>query len=211
MTQLLNALFQFVMLMTVKHKIDDSHGLKHSMDVLHFAKNIYDSEVLKNTCLREPEQERVIYISAVVHDMCDKKYMDESVGIAEIRDFLQGTRLVEKNEIDAVEKIISTMSYSTVKKKGFPDLGKYQHAYHIVREADLLSAYDFDRCMVYGMEKQHSNINDAYLHARELFYNRVLKYDHDKLFFTDYSKECSKTLYKRAIRRMTVWKKIIGK
>jgi HD superfamily phosphodiesterase len=211
MTQLLNALFQFVMLMTVKHKIDDSHGVKHSMDVLHFAKNIYDSEVMKSTCLREPEQERVIYISAVVHDMCDKKYMDESVGIAEIRDFLQGTRLVEKHEIDAVEKIISTMSYSTVKKKGFPDLGKYQHAYHIVREADLLSAYDFDRCMVYGMEKQHSNINDAYLHARELFYNRVLKYDHDELFFTDYSKECSKTLYKRAIRRMTVWKKIIGK
>ena len=210
MTQLLNALFHFVMLMTVKHKIDDSHGLKHSMEVLHFAKNIYDSEVMKSTCLREPEQERVIYISAVVHDMCDKKYMDESTGIAEIRDFLQGTRLVENHEIDAVEKIISTMSYSTVKKRGFPDLGKYQHAYHIVREADLLSAYDFDRCMVYGMEKQHNNLHEAYLHARELFYNRVLKYDRDELFFTDYSKECSKTLYKRAIRRMTVWKKIIG-
>lgn len=210
MTQLLNALFHFVMLMTVKHKIDDSHGLKHSMDVLHFAKNIYDSEVMKSTCLREPEQERVIYISAVVHDMCDKKYMDESLGIAEIRDFLQGTHLVENHEIDAVEKIISTMSYSTVKKRGFPDLGKYQHAYHIVREADLLSAYDFDRCMVYSMQKQHTNLHDAYLHARELFYNRVLKYDKDSLFFTDYSKECSKTLYKRAIRRMTVWKKIIG-
>ena len=211
MTQLLNALFQFVMLMTVKHKIDDSHGVKHSMDVLHFAKNIYDSEVLKNTCLREPEQERVIYISAVVHDMCDKKYMDEYVGIAEIRDFLQGTRLVENHEIDAVEIIISTKSYSTVKKSGFPDLGKYQHAYHIVREADLLSAYDFDRCMVYSMQKQHTNLHDAYLHARELFHNRVLKYDKDSLFFTDYSKECSKMLYKKAIRRMTVWKKIIGK
>ena len=211
MTNLLNALFHFVMLMTVKHKIDDSHGLKHSMDVLHFAKNIYDSEVMKSTCLREPEQERVIYISAIVHDMCDKKYMEESVGIAEIRDFLQGTCLVENHEIDAVEKIISTMSYSTVKKKGFPDLGKYQHAYHIVREADLLSAYDFDRCMVYSMQKQHTNINDAYLHARELFHNRVLKYDKDELFFTDYSKECSKMLYKKAIRRMTVWKKIIGK
>jgi len=210
MTNLLNALFHFVMLMTVKHKIDDSHGVKHSMDVLHFAKNIYDSEVLKNTCLREPEQERVIYISAVVHDMCDKKYMDESVGIAEIRDFLQGTRLVENHEIDAVEKIISTMSYSTVKKKGFPDLGKYQHAYHIVREADLLSAYDFDRCMEYSMQKQHTNLHDAYLHARELFYNRILKYDRDELFFTDYSKQCSKSLYTRAIRRMSVWKKIIG-
>jgi GTP-binding protein HflX len=30
------------------------------------------------------------------------------------------------------------MSYSTVQKRGFPKLGEYQRAYHVVREADLL-------------------------------------------------------------------------
>ena len=36
-------------------------------------------------------------------------------------------------------------------KNGFPDMGEYQTAYNIVREADLLCAYDFDRCMIYQM------------------------------------------------------------
>lgn len=103
MIQLMNALFQFVMLMTTKHKIDDSHGIKHSMDVLHFAKNIYDHESPKNSLLQG--QERVIYVSAVVHDLCDKKYMNETVGIMEINDFLKDSRLIENEEINAVEKL----------------------------------------------------------------------------------------------------------
>jgi hypothetical protein len=207
MIQLMNALFQFVMLMTTKHKIDESHAIKHSMDVLHFAKNIYDHECTKNSLLQG--QERVIYVSAVVHDLCDKKYMNETVGIMEINDFLKNTRLIEHDEINAVEKIISTMSYSTVKKKGYPDLGKYQHAYHIVREADLLSAYDFDRCMIYSIAKKHENVEEAYNNARDLFYNRILKYDGDQLLLSEYSRNTSKKLYTKAIRRMTVWKKIL--
>lgn len=207
MMQLMNALFQFVMLMTAKHKIDDSHGIKHSMDVLHFAKNIYDHECGKNSALNN--QERVICISAVVHDLCDKKYMNESVGIAEIQDFLKNTRMVEDEEIDAVEKIISTMSYSTVKKNGYPNLGKYQHAYHIVREADLLSAYDFDRCMIYSIAKKHENVEKSYSEARDLFYSRILKYDGDQLLLSEYSRNTSKKLYTKAIRRMSVWKKIL--
>lgn len=205
--QLMNALFQFVMLMTVKHKIDDSHGIKHSMDVLHFAKNIYDSECSKNTALTG--QERVICISAVVHDLCDKKYMNESAGIIEIQDFLKSIHMIENEEIDAVKNIISTMSYSTVKKNGYPNLGKYQHAYHIVREADLLSAYDFDRCMVYSIAKKHENVEKAYIEARDLFYRRILKYDNDKLLLSEYSRNTSKKLYTKAIRRMTVWKRIL--
>jgi len=207
MIQLMNALFQFVMLMTAKHKIDDSHGIKHSMDVLHFAKNIYDYESPKNSLLQG--QERVIYVSSVVHDLCDKKYMNETVGIMEINDFLKDSRLIEHEEINAVEKIISTMSYSTVKKKGYPDLGKYQHAYHIVREADLLSAYDFDRCMIYSIAKKHENVEEAYNNARDLFYSRILKYDGDQLLLSEYSRNASKKLYTNAIRRMTVWKKIL--
>jgi len=68
------------------------------------------------------------------------------------------------------------MSYSKVKKQGFPSLGKYQLAYHIVREADLLTAYDFDRCMIYHMSKNNSNVREAYYNAEELFHNRVLRH-----------------------------------
>lgn len=93
-------------------------------------------------------------------------------------------------------------------EKGYPDLGKYQHAYHIVREADLLSAYDFDRCMIYSIAKKHENVEEAYNNARDLFYNRILKYDGDQLLLSEYSRNASKKLYTNAIRRMTVWKNI---
>ena len=78
--------------------------------------------------------------------MCDKKYMDEKEGIKEIEKFLESK--LSDDEINIILSIITTMSYSTVKANGYPDLGFYQTAYHIVREADLLSAYNFDRCVI---------------------------------------------------------------
>ena len=81
--------------------------------------------------------------------MCDKKYMNEVEGLKRIEDFIEKDIDTERKEI--ILKIISTMSYSIVKKNGFPNLGIYQNAYHCVREADILSAYDFDRCVIYDM------------------------------------------------------------
>jgi len=141
---LITKLFHFVLYASSKYNIDESHGLSHSMNVLNFAHNIYINELPDFPFLKE--QERIIYTSAILHDMCDKKYMNENEGIYEIEEYLQ--EKLDPIEIDLTKTIISTMSYSTVKKKGYPLLGTYQLAYHIVREADLLSAYDFDRCMI---------------------------------------------------------------
>jgi len=103
------------------------------------------------------------------------------------------------------------MSYSTVKKRGFPDLGEYQNAYHIVREADLLTAYDFDRSMIYHMNVNKANINDAFVNAEELFKKRVLQHNYDKLFISRYSNYESRKLQIRAIQRMDYWKKILSR
>ena len=48
--------------------------------------------------------------------------------------------------------------------------------YHIVREADLLSAYDFDRCMIYQINKNNGNIETSFNDAEMLFNNRVFKH-----------------------------------
>jgi hypothetical protein len=101
------------------------------------------------------------------------------------------------------------MSYSTVKKNGFPSLGVYQHAYHIVREADLLSAYDFDRCMIYTMHKKQSNFEESFLDSYNLFQNRVLRHNTDGLLLTDYSIRKSHILEKKAISRIDYWRKIV--
>lgn len=204
---LLTKLLQFVLLTTKRYCIDESHGLGHSMNVLNFAHKIYEGEVRMNPALKS--QENVIYISAIVHDMCDKKYVNPEQGISEIEEFLQ--KKITTTEIAAVKEIISTMSYSYVKKNGFPNLGEYQHAYHIVREADLLTAYDFDRCMIYKIHLCNDNIDDAFEDAMYLFENRVLKHNNDKLFLTDYSLSKSSELHQQSLERIQSWKQLLKK
>ena len=126
-----------------KYNIDESHGLGHSMNVLNYANQIYEKEQYTFPPLKQHED--VIYVAAAVHDMCDNKYMSVEEGKAEIDGLLTKIQM-KPMERKAVLDIIGTMSYSKVIQNGFPYLGEYQRAYHVVREADLLSAYDFDRC-----------------------------------------------------------------
>ena len=94
------------------------------------------------------------------------------------------------------------MSYSTVKKNGFPNLGPHQLAYHIVREADLLAAYDLERCIIYKMMKQQQPYSDAVRLSLDLFNERVLLYLQDDLFITTYSKLKAMELHAQASKEM---------
>ena len=68
------------------------------------------------------------------------------------------------------------MSHSKVKKDSFPVFENMDHywAYYVVREADLLSAYDFDRCMVYHIKQNEGDLKSAFDNANKLFENGVL-------------------------------------
>jgi hypothetical protein len=211
---LLNRLFHFIMLATQKHNIDESHGVSHSMNVLFYANQIYQSELFKFPHLET--QERIIYVSAALHDMADKKYVAENQGIQEIVGFLNESQEEVCNpitpaEIDVITTIIQTMSYSKVKKQGFPDLGEYQPAYHIVREADLLTAYDFDRCLIYNMKQKNGNILDAIDEAEDLFTKRMFLHNSHGLFLTDYSKQKSLELHSDALYRIKFWQQMAGR
>ncbi len=204
---LLSKLVHFVLLTTKKYGIDESHGLSHSMNVLQYSNKIYENEIKSYPILKN--QEKLIYVSAVLHDMCDKKYVDEISGLKEIEEFLQSENALTPTEINMSKQIMATMSYSKVKQYGYPIMGGYQKAYHIVREADLLTAYDFDRCMIYQMNKNGGNLEDAFKNANELFENRVLRHNDDGLFLFDYSKKESLVLHQLALQRINSWKKIL--
>jgi hypothetical protein len=193
--------------MSKKYSVDESHGLLHSMNILNYANTIYEYEKINFPFLQS--QEKIIYVSAIIHDMCDAKYMNEAEGIKQINDFLENQ--ITNDEINIIQNIISTMSYSKVKKNGFPCLGDYQMAYHIVREADLLTAYDFERCMIYHLNKQNNdnNVVDAFCNAKKLFENRVFKHEEDGLFITSWSKNNHLHLHSQALTRINVWEKII--
>ena len=194
LVNLINHGFRYVIDTSNHFKIDESHALKHSMEVYGFAKRIYESEIKKNPQLEE--QREIIYMAAIGHDMCDKKYMDEKEGIERYKNYL--TNYMPSNDLDVMGKIIGTMSYSKVKVNGYPDLGKYQLAYHIVREADLLAAYDIDRCVMYSIHKDSIEYSKALKIALELFDNRVFRMRQDRLFKTKYSRNESLKLHKKA-------------
>ena len=191
---ILNAAFNYVILTSKNYNIDESHALKHSIEVFNYANKIYDSEIEKNVLL--VPQKEIIQVSAILHDMCDKKYMDEKIGVQNINNYMKD--LMKPEDLHIVSDIMSTMSYSKVKKNGYPDLGKYQLAYHIVREADLLSGYDVDRCLIYQMMHEKYNYVDSLRFVVELFENRILKYRDDSLFITEYSKNKSMILQVQA-------------
>lgn len=196
-------------LITVKNlHIDESHGLSHALNVLQHSHNILESELPKHPSLQD--QREIIYSSALVHDLCDKKYMDEYQGIQNIHRFLVTRTTLLPDEIAIVEKIISTMSYSKVKSHGYPScMGKYEMAYHIVREADLLSAYDIDRSIIYNMNNVNGDFSQSLKNAFELFETRVLKHNEDGLFVTNYSKRLSLELEQDARHKMAQWKEIL--
>jgi len=191
--------------------IDESHGLSHAMDILLYAHEIYKSELILHTELNT--QELIIYVSAILHDMCDKKYMDQDDGIREINQFLMqhaSCMGLSDEEITVVKDIMKTMSYSYVKQNGFPSMGIYQHAYHIVREADLLCAYDFDRCMIFHMNMiGNGDIEHAFNDSVTLFGNRVFKHADDGLFLTDYAKLVWPEMQKNAMLRINQWREIL--
>ena len=193
---LINSCFQYVKETSEFYKIDESHALKHSMEVYRFAKNIYDDEVKINKFLEG--QQDILYASIIGHDMCDGKYMDVKEGILRYKQFLSDK--MSATDIDIVEKIITTMSYSKVKVNGFPELDEYQLVYHIVREADLLAAYDIDRCIMYTIYRDNIEYTKALTLALDLFNYRVFKMRKDRLFITKHSKKLSLVLHKRALK-----------
>ena len=191
---LINHGFKYVIETSKKYNIDESHALKHSMEVYGYANRIYESELKNNSELEK--QREIICMAAIGHDMCDKKYMDEKEGIETYKNYL--SELISSDKLEIIGKIIGTMSYSKVKVNGYPELGDYQLAYHIVREADLLAAYDIDRCVMYSMYCYNIEYNKALQIAVELFDNRVFRMRQDKLFKTNYSKKESLKLHKKA-------------
>jgi hypothetical protein len=196
-------LLKFVISMAKEFDIDESHGLIHSMEVLMFSHKIYKEEVLKEPSLHN--QKKIIYISALVHDMCDAKYIQTSEGIERIRNRLKMD--LQDNEINIVIKIITEISYSKVKngdKFIFPDdLGEFETAYHIVREADLLAAYDYKRALIFNLVKNKGI--DPIGEANKIFENRVLKYRDDCLFLTVYGKRESKKNHELGALEMNLW------
>jgi len=204
----LGKLFQFVSMVSAKHSIDESHGLGHSMRVFQFAEQIAAEEhhYIYNPAVFA-EHRPIIQAAAILHDTCDKKYRNEEEGLIEIREFLKP--IMPSLQIDATIRIIGNMSYSKVTKYGMPNLENYQTAFNVVREADLMDAYDFDRSMIYHMQRNRKTVEEAYTDAVDLFEKRVFRHADDGLLLTNYAIRRHPELVRTAKIRMWQWNRVI--
>ena len=183
-----------------KYNIDESHGLKHSIDTVAWAKLLIDAE---QSCA---PSERMILYSAALHDMCDAKYRNPKEASEEIRNGLIDSEKWSAETATALVNIIMTMSYSKLKasmldgKPVYPNHGSWQRAYHIARHADLLEGYKVRRCMLYTKHRLPQENSTAYWPiVREVFYNRVLNYVSDGWIFLPKAIELSVDLHRKAV------------
>jgi hypothetical protein len=161
--------------------IDESHGLKHAIGTMRYASYLINS--LKD--ITEEERHMAMY-AAGLHDLCDSKYTDVNIAAADIKKWLIEIHWAEKTA-DALIAIITTMSYSKLKKADnengshvFPDHGKWQRAYEIARNADLLESYVVARCVLYNKHIYPEKTEDEHwANAEELFNQRVYRYIKD--------------------------------
>ncbi len=170
-------LLNFVAFQCLKYNIDESHGVKHARGTW-----IRASQIIKSIPGIDRNEKEVALYAAGLHDMCDSKYCPLEDAVADIRDFLLNI-LIPLEEIQAILDIITTMSYSKLKKTvengviHFPDHGNWQRAYHIARNADLLEGYIVARCVLYNKHIYPNKTEDEHWkRAEELFNERVFKY-----------------------------------
>ena len=174
----MDPLFEFVNKMCADYGIDESHGVKHAKGTAARAQ-----QILKTLELVNPEERRMAVYAAALHDTCDHKYTDVEEASGKIKEWLMSAGW-SKGDADALIGIITTMSYSQLKKKNspglepiYPDHGKWSRAYHVARSADILESYIVARCILYDRHISPTKTEDEHWQrAEELFKERVFRY-----------------------------------
>jgi len=192
---MLDQVIDFIKETCILFNIDDSHGLDHSIKTLLWSLQI-SKDIQINYC-----ESQVIQLSCLLHDMCDKKYMDEKFGVNRIRIFLSEKMKFDPGIVERVIFIITTMSYSKVIKQGYPDFrgdSRTELCYHIVRNSDLLGSYDPERCISYHVRCGGTR-EDGIKRMFEIFENRILLLLVNNYINLDSAKKYAVGLHEKAL------------
>lgn len=190
----INNIITFILRQCKDYKIDESHSLSHALNVLDYSTKIYNAELTNFPQIQK--QKNVIFTSALLHDMCDAKYVEQLNSLDNIKTFLNENEY-NNEEVDAICNIVNTMSYSKVLKYGYPNLKEYQYAYHIVRESDLLCGLQFNRAVLFSIYKDNMLYNDAFAHAKKIYDRRTQNIIDQQMFVTAFGKELADQIYKQ--------------
>lgn len=178
----MDSLFEFVNKMCADYGIDESHGVKHAKGTAARAQ-----QILETLQLVSPEERRMTVYASALHDTCDHKYTDVEEASSKIKEWLTSVGW-SNNDSESLIRIITTMSYSQLKKMNsqglepiYPDHGRWQRAYHVARSADILESYIVARCILYDRHINPGKSEDQHWQrAEELFKERVFRYRNER-------------------------------
>ncbi len=198
----------------IQHKIDESHGIDHAQAVAEWAAKIVHSYPAKQTLIEGLDsQEAIIVIitAAYVHDLIDHKYVKKENLESAYIDLYNHLRTVgfTRDTSKYVILIITNISFSkrlTRKLAGEPrmiDMAKigYKHlqlATEIVCDADMLDAYDPNRCITFKVHQMRKQPDDVEIlrHVKLVLVGRILKY-RGEYFNTDVARRISLPLHEK--------------
>ena len=173
---------------------DEGHGLPHALQVcktsLDIAKENYPS--IDTTLLS---------ICALVHDVCDHKFINSESKTKELYNFL--CQRLDKEKTERVMRITDLVSFSKEKKKGSTLEGEDELIRMIVADADRIEALGIvgiKRCYLYtkGANKEHKfeeNLKDLIKHA----YDKLLRLYPEGYIKTKRGREIAEPLHKETL------------
>lgn len=107
-----------------------------------------------NKILLNGENEKLVFVTAVAYDSCNK-YADKTIN---------GTSEFFKNKVDGVETYVSKMISKSEPNISLPyiaplfDIVELHQGQNIPHEEELLEYYNYDKCIVYNYNKDKCTI-----------------------------------------------------
>lgn len=193
--------------------IDNSHNHVHSKEVLHWA-----TEILRR--LDTDERQKISNIGclhighcALLHDLLDKKY-DTELSVKD-QVHLHLGQWFPAPQAQQMINVMEGISYSKTVRTGadgnrsveFPlwvrDHPEWSQVYHVVREADLLAAYNLARMVEYRRCRfPELSIDEIRADMRSLFDRRIRTMVDDGLFVHRPVADLAAVLNEIAVLRM---------
>jgi hypothetical protein len=190
-------LYQYVENHILRHNYDDSHNMRHFLNVVQYVKEIIVNDFIDQTIIEGLSNEESIELlvnAALCHDVIDSKYVISEEEIINLRSLFE--RYGYKHTAILLY-LIDNMSFSK-QRKGIEIPSRLRKAMDILGDADKLDAYRPERVIIYQYHK-HKNlpVNDENERmAKEklnkgwiktILVKRVLEYK-DKWLKTNYAK-----------------------
>lgn len=187
-----------------EYNFDSSHDMEHFVNVFYYVSYLISQGERYSLpwCGDHPDgkkrSRRIVLQAAFLHDLIDRKYVDEKDAIIRLRREFIDQNYPDADMIDVID-IITHMSFSKRKERrnqGKEDFKSKSDALAIVCDADILDAYRPERVIAYQNSKYPNDPETARKWSKTILVKRVLRYLPENYLFTATARKIAEQMHK---------------